>query len=146
MSNVDHLRWDAGVMLAPQWHGDDHKFIYTPSYLRLFLYCFAYLKMQATMQPCAAHSGQINRRPFASAYFCKTPTAAAPSVCAQAQSTGCCLRTAQSGAAALRCGRTAGRATRQRVAAISAEISYVMIKPDGVQRALVGEVRPRSLP
>lgn len=45
------------------------------------------------------------------------------------------------GLASLRWDRTCRRATRQQVAAVRAEISYVMIKPDGVQRGLVGEVR-----
>lgn len=44
--------------------------------------------------------------------------------------------------ASLRRGPSHSRTARQQAVAPRAEISYVMIKPDGVQRSLVGEVGP----
>lgn len=98
--------------------------------------------MQSAMQQCAAHPVQIRCRPFASvapASFRRTSATSTSATCSLSAPTKP-LRLTKREVAPLRSSRTAGRAGRQRVAAIRAEISYVMIKPDGVQRALVGEV------
>ncbi len=104
--------------------------------------------MQSTLQPCPTHVAQIHRRPFGSAAPAssrRAPATIAQSACAL-RSPSRRLRSPQPGEVALQASTTRCGAARQHVAPVSAEISYVMIKPDGVQRALVGEVKPPALP
>lgn len=100
--------------------------------------------MQTTSHPCATASAPTR---------CHAAFACAPAVSRRSAHTvhsvtrvmqSCLLRTQHIKTGGLQSRQAPLRASRQRVAAVRAETSYVMIKPDGVQRALVGEVCPSS--
>jgi hypothetical protein len=103
--------------------------------------------MQTVMQPSCSLSNVRGRRPFQKAQqprlSCTAlrPAAASAPHCSARQSCVQHLNNRACGIASLSRGSTSRRASRQLTAAVCAEISYVMIKPDGVQRGLVGEVR-----
>lgn len=100
--------------------------------------------MQTTSQPCAMASAPTQCR---AAFACASATlrrSAHTSHFFTRMTQSSLLRSQHISLGGLQSRQAPLRAARQRVAAVRAETSYVMIKPDGVQRALVGEVGPPS--
>ena len=103
--------------------------------------------MQVAMPPSCSLSNLRGRRPFQTAQqprlSCTAlrPAADVAPHCSIRRSCVQHLNSHSCGIASLSRGSVSRRASRQLTAAVRAEISYVMIKPDGVQRGLVGEVR-----
>lgn len=102
--------------------------------------------MQTTMNcSCNLSQGRV-RQPFQAAHQPRPSCTATRPASASAQRQGARPASQQSlagrtcGLAAFRRSQPCSRASLQQGLAVRAEISYVMIKPDGVQRNLVGEV------